>query len=78
MQTYKPPIPYDAVLSRNTHLKTVSFESRFIQIGTKRYEVYGSESSGDDTLHYLRNVDTNDKRDVLGTTIRQWVDKSQT
>ena len=75
MQTFKPPIPHDVILGRNTHLKTVYFESRFIIIGEKRYEVYGSEVKGDDTLHYLRNIDTNDKRDVLGTTIRQWVDR---
>ena len=75
MPKFVQPQPHDVILGRNTHLKTVSFETRFIIIGEKRYEVYGSEASGDDTLFYLRNVDTNDKRDVLGTTIRQWVDR---
>ena len=76
MPNFVQPKPYDiAILGRNTHLKTVYFESRFIQIGEKRYEVYGSEAKGDDTLFYLRNIDTNEKRDVLGTTIRQWVDR---
>ena len=78
MTTYLEPIPYDVPINRNTYLKTVSFETRFFRIGTKRYEILCTSVQGDDSLHTIRNVETNDTRDVLGSAIRKWLDNSQT
>lgn len=78
MITYLEPKPYDVRVNSNTHLRTVYFDSRYFKIGTKRYEILCTSVQGDDSLHTIRNVETNETRDVLGSVIRKWLDNSQT
>lgn len=78
MITYLEPNPYDVRVNSNTHLRTVYFDSRYFKIGTKRYEILCTSVQGDDCLHMIRNVDTKDVREVIGASIRKWLDNSQT
>lgn len=68
------PKEWDYKTFKGELIRTVTFDSMYFELKGNKYLIYGTQTCGDDTIHCLKNLETGEKRDVKGTTIRLWLD----
>lgn len=71
---YTRPIAWDLKKGKEL-IRTVRFDSRFIEVSGRRYKVCGSNSDDVGGSFLLASIETGEFRWVNGKVIRGWLDK---